>query len=852
MSEENKVKEENVDYKPTILFILAILFAPGVILGILQHHLMLRQFRQRLIIIGITSLAMILAGVITIISTDAFSKAMGFFTSIGKPHNSFGDLIPLGIGVNLIVAAIIGFSLSVERVKMMKDQPHLTQLKSSGWMYNFQFRRTPFESMKRKKTVESLKNSELTTEDASPLGISEEHKSRDKVICRYMEEANRGTIVTGGVGSGKTITLLSMVLADMMANRSVIYIDFKSDPSNAAVMAKWSKEFHMNFYHFIGGSAKNYRIPNSEGQSPYDPLVSGGSSKADMLLGMRDYDTNAAVYKEAMRQLLQTLINGLTVADRTTAPHIDWDHGEIYKVYSAVESDSSFIALGESVKKHHPEIGIPFMQVAEAIQSSKSTLHQAFGELQGTLRTMIASGYGQWLKTSSESTNNINLFELTKTGGNVVLFSIDADGSPDFSKYFGSLIMADLAQVSAKRRNNTINNQVCVYIDEFQAVDPQVLRPLLEKARSSYLAMTIASQSFEQVIAAAGSNGEAQLNSILDTVANYFIHGGSAQSSAERVSKVIGQERVTRYSQTNMSKTGFFSLNFKNKRNNNVRIEEVEDWKVPPRKMMGLSMPNPSNGWKATAIIVKKSSADPRHDGIVGAVAEECWMIPASKVLERVELPPVVDEDGDFVSENGDHYDDSDFDTAYNDVDAEHVSQVSYDEYYGQMNESDEIIDDDDFTISRIEEGEIINEGIEQIDDTEYQPSKKEPEPLVDSGNFFESPDAAQHIINQRKERVKRELPAKESLISDSRRSTSSSEEKSDSTVAKTEEEILSKEKMDFSALSESPFKSRADSSRHDQSVSSAVDHSAMRSVSTLSSMSFDDDDESDDLPDDD
>ena len=125
-----------------------------------------------------------------------------------------------------------------------------------------------------------------------------------------MEEANRGTIVTGGVGSGKTITLLSMVLADMMANRSVIYIDFKSDPSNAAVMAKWAKEFNMNFYHFIGGSAKNYRIPNSDGQSPYDPLVSGGSSKADMLLGMRDYDTNAAVYKEAMRQLLQTLING--------------------------------------------------------------------------------------------------------------------------------------------------------------------------------------------------------------------------------------------------------------------------------------------------------------------------------------------------------------------------------------------------------------------------------------------------------------------------------------------------------------------------------------------------------------
>lgn len=726
--------KDPTDHKTSIFILLGIIFLPGLIIGVAQFSIMLKHLKQRVSMIALVSFLLSSIALIYFNLSDAFNRFVYAIQNITQIQDNIGEIIPFGIVANLIVGSILGFILSFDRVQKMKSNPELVHIKGN-WMYDFKFARTPFEVLSKKKLITDLKSGNLADDDKSPLGMSQEYKWRDAPIYRYMEEANRGTVITGGTGSGKTITLTSMILADIMAQRSIVVVDFKSSPELAARLAEYAKDVHGDedhFYHFIAGKPENYYIPNSKGQRYYDPLVSGGASKSDMLLDMREYDSSAAVYKAAMRQLLQGMFNGLDNIKQGSVKDIVWNEGEIVKLYSAL-SASNVEKIGNALG-HDVDLQDDLRAMGAELDK-KGPITQALGELRGQLRTMTTSGYGPWLRVKDQN-SAINLYELTKQKGNVILFSIDADGSPDFSQFFGSLIMSDLAQVSKNRRANGDKNQICIYIDEFQAVPPHTIAPLLEKARASEIAMTIASQSFEQVISSAESNGESQLNTILDACSNFFIHAGSSQKAAQRVSEIVGQEKVTRYHQSNTSKSGLFSINFFNKQNSNVRKSEEDDWKVPPARMMGLSLPSPSNDFKATAIIIKKMSADPRHEGILGAVAEECWMIPNSRVLDPIDLSEKQKKEmsqgatqsaaevmqSEYLgSPDNDEYIYSDQDTQDHEEYYESYAPSSFQTDPMKTMDEEEEGSENDFEFSRIGEGEVVEEGFTKESESSEQ-----------------------------------------------------------------------------------------------------------------------------------
>jgi hypothetical protein len=441
-----------------------------------------------------------------------------------------------------------------------------------------------------------------------------------------------------------TITLLSLINNDIQRGAPVIVIDFKRSPELASKIASWTKEAGGNFYHFVNGSPKSYDVKNSPGQAYYDPLRNGSATaKADMVLGMREYDTASAVYKAAMQQLLQVLFAMLKYADRSKAPSIRWNDGGIYQVASAV-TGSNLTELASACE------GTPIQAEAEAIDiqsKGKTQIRHAMEELQGQIRTIVASEYGRWLKQSDDAAN-IDLFEMTKGSGNVILFSLNSDAEPDFARYIGAMILSDLTGVSAKRRNQKLTNQVMVYVDEFQAVPPTSVTSLLEKSRESRVAMTLAQQSFEQIIASSERNGEAYLLSILDTCSNFIVHNGATEDSAERLSKILGKKWVTSYRQSNQNQSSFLSTNWSNKRNATIQTSEEERWVFEPRQFMSLSSPDKNNGFKSTAVIINKTSSDPFFkDRTGGATARTVWMIPNKKVIQEYYEPSFDGEDDD-------------------------------------------------------------------------------------------------------------------------------------------------------------------------------------------------------------
>lgn len=458
-----------------------------------------------------------------------------------------------------------------------------------------------------------------------------------------------------------TLTMQSLISADIENGKTVVVVDFKRSPKFAAKLAAWSADSGREFYHFMNGEVKDYDIPRSKGQCFYDPLKSGTpTSRADMVLGMREYDSNAAVYKSAMQQLLQVLFNMLNVADHDAARQIDWTHGGINQLASAVTGNG----IGElaaactvELAPDDPRPKWPYMkpgaggiagaqevfmntsqaknaiELAEAMRS-KGGLTNARDELQGQMRTITASEYGKWMKTGNTAEDReIDLFELTKRDGNVILFSLNSDSEPLFAQFVGSMIFSDLTNISALRRNIGSDNQVNIYVDEFQAVPPTAVTSLLEKSRESKMALTIAQQSFDQIIASADSNGEAYLNSILDTCSNFIAHAGSTEDSATRLSKLLGKRLVTVYSKTNANDSSFLSSNRARNMDSKVAAREEERWVYPPSEFMKLSSPDPANGFKSTAVWVTKTSADPRYAKQGGVTARTVWVIPADKVL---------------------------------------------------------------------------------------------------------------------------------------------------------------------------------------------------------------------------
>lgn len=467
--------------------------------------------------------------------------------------------------------------------------------------------------------------------------------NREDYYCFEVDSPSHLFLCTESfIATHNTITMQSLILSDIQNGVPLVLIDMKRSPEFASKLAKWAKDAGGDFYHFVNGDPEEYDVPNSPGQAYYDPLAAGTpTAKADMVLGMREYDTASAVYKANMQQLLQVLFPMLKYADKKNAPSINWDNGGIYQLASAV-SGANITELAAACE------GSPIEVEAEAIDMesrAKTGIAHAVKELQGQMRTIVASEYGRWLRADPTGEGkSIDLFKLTQKPGSVILFSLNSDSEPDFARFIGSMIMSDITNVSARRRNQQLQNQVNVYIDEFQAINPSSVAGLLEKSRESKIAMTLAQQSFEQIVASTQNNGEAYLLSIMDTCSNFIVHAGSTEDSAERLAKILGKEWVGAYRASNKNKSFFLSGNFANKRNQTVQTSREERWKFAPARFMELLSPDRNNNFKATAVVVNKTCSDPLYKGRSGALARTVWMIPPSEVLEKYYTPTFRDD----------------------------------------------------------------------------------------------------------------------------------------------------------------------------------------------------------------
>lgn len=637
------------------LFILSgMAVLPGFIASLITYYILFRKLKQKPIVIY--SFLAVVSFFIFIWNLIAHP-----LTSMNiSNHTSF---MTAYLYLCSIAYVILTFFIVFHQARQLKLYPELKVMK--GWAYNFEYKKTPYELYKRKQNIKSLKEGNEYAYDSAPLGILADkvfmesneagdvkYFNKERIVRSYYTERCGHTAATGQTGAGKTYTMLQLMRNDIEAGNPVFAIDFKKGTEYPYYLAKWAKEHGRQFYHFTAGKPGTYNNPFCDNQASYDPLATGtATSKADMMLNLRQWDGASEVYKKRTKDILESIFYLLENVDREkTKQYINWHEGGLSQFVSALQLKNLY-ALIEQFKievtdKEHSGIKVSggdkrrlsaLLGLYEELNSpqGKGLLEQING-LVSNCRTLIMSSYGDWL-ARGETPYHINLFEFaTSEEAPVVLFSFNPQEESDFAKYMGSIILSDLSRTSAYKNAQGNKDLVGVYLDEFQILDPATVADLLEKARSSKMYILLSLQSLEQIVKSSSANGTAVRDSIVDTIQNFIIHKGSGQNTAEELAKIIGQANMKKYVESGQRNSSLFQLNWRNSRNSRVNTQVEPDWIVSPSKFQNLSAPVKENNYTSTAYYITKACAEKEFASMERAVARKVQIIVDEELLQPI------------------------------------------------------------------------------------------------------------------------------------------------------------------------------------------------------------------------
>lgn len=639
--------------------VISVLFAPAALVCFVIYA-MFRKGRLKLSLVAGTAAVVTITGVLFFMT----AKPIGNITQYVL-ENQFNPsdpkewiiglalaFLPLWIDIGLVCGPPIGVFMVWRQMRLIRKNPWIVLAEGEDY-YQFRLRLTPLELMKKDETIKKIKADTLVPygdNSLTPLGLEDEPMNipddpskmkRWQVISRGEKEAPMHTLITGAAGAGKSKTMLSIMLRDIKRGNTVICIDNKNSPDLACSVAHMAKEYGRNFMHFSVTSPYPVK-ENPEGPCSYDPLAYGSiAKKTDMVLGMREWDTNAAVYREQAQSYLSVVFATIEEARKLGVldkiPNLDTSQGELW-TFMQVLDRNVFNSLVVAMNKF-PEASY-IRQQASDLNAKLSSSGRKNNEAQAAIHSQMSyqasfSGlmatYGDLLRRK-QGGRMIDIMKASSEPNNVILFSLDASKQGDRGSELGALICQDLTNMTEMRPNLGQTNPVSVYIDEFQSLPPTCVASMLQKARASKVGLTLAFQSLDQVVAATDGK-DAYVKGLLDTCSNFIFHAGSNYDTGEMAAKIIGKKEVTRWivprSKSMRWLNGWWTTN-----GAGVATQAVDQkWILDPSEFAKLSMPNAQNHWKSEAIIIKKVSSDPIDRGTKGAIAHKVMMIPPNEVL---------------------------------------------------------------------------------------------------------------------------------------------------------------------------------------------------------------------------
>ena len=645
---ENEAVERAFLSRAGQIAVACLLFFPATIAAVGFHFVVMRWLRQKwtvaVMIATLLSVCLMfgLRGVVVSLQGAGFAYDSGeFWWSLLWLYVLVGALV--GVWAGMVPYPMLHYQLRVS--------PHIRELKGAvDWKSRFSYRRAPWEAMNRRARLKALKAGVAAENGSVPLGVEEPLSDNplsqtDEIVARTPTEANLGMVMTGGSGAGKTTTLKSMLYAEVSTGsvKHIAYMDLKGDKALAADIAAMCKESGYQFYHVSQGRLNEYDIPLSDGMCSYDPLATGGVQRAGTVLNLRVWTEESDKYRSDMQEFLNALFTLFDAVDPKDVPLIRWERGMVQAVEDACNIDA-FRQLVDAAK------GTDAYEAGAGVYrklSRGADLAAQASAVAGKMRALSMSAFGPHLSANPYDYHMIDIARDTADDAPpcVILFTVPSGADKETARTLGALFFSDMARVMDHRQRHGEKSPLSLYCDEFQEIPITFVTPLLEKGRSAGLRTTLAAQSFSHIVTAAPGNGEAYLTTVCDTISSFLVCSGAGGDSAERVAGIAGKGKRAAWRRTNDNQTHMFSLNFLNRKNQNVTEDASEDWFTPPELFTRLVSPKPDNGFRSEAVYLVKGGAPEgvgwrerrrrrREAGSTGGVwVRKVRLIPPDQVL---------------------------------------------------------------------------------------------------------------------------------------------------------------------------------------------------------------------------
>lgn len=324
------------------------------------------------------------------------------------------------------------------------------------------------------------------------------------------EQLGAHALIAGATGSGKTVTLTTILCQAVARGMPVVLVDLKGDPGLAARLERAAAAAGRRFHGW-----------SLSGPCSWNPLARGDASELkDKLIGLEAW--SEPHYKRAAERYLQLLL--------TTHHH----HGQVPTLARVVDGLDP-AELDRLLRGTPPEFA---QRVRRYLDGLTGDQRSAISGLQSRLAVITESTVGRYLEPAGADTTIDLATSLDR--GEVVVFSLNSGSHGELAAQIAGLVLQDLKTVAGHRLTGPDRPLGLVAVDEFSALQGDHVHGLFARARQSRLGVILATQELTDLDRAAAGLRE----QVLGNTNVKIIHRQDTPESAQTIADVIGTRQT--------------------------------------------------------------------------------------------------------------------------------------------------------------------------------------------------------------------------------------------------------------------------------------------------------------------
>jgi len=428
-----------------------------------------------------------------------------------------------------------------------------------------------------------------------------------------LEDASRGTLVFGAMGSGKTVFLRNCARDAARQGSGLLALSAK--PDDATAMVEIARQYReARHVHLVAADGESLNLlaglsPENVGNAFYaltrDPRSSSyWADSASLMM------TGAAQLAWGLTGTTVPLPTEESEPERT----VDFDF-DLRTIHSLVFGGSEQrIAALQSAADMLPQLRRSDPLKADALESAIIYFTTSFVDLDAKTKDLVKSGLTPYILPLLGGTarrtfcdpDGLNLVDVLEAGHVVVLNPDKARNQKVFS-LIAQFAMAHLSDMALRRTARSHNEPVLILLDEYASFASSDHLTLVETARQARLCLVLSSIGVTNL---AARLGDTTAKAIPSAFSNLVCFATGDEDTKNLISKRIGRVQLHDISSSNSTSTGSQNGKSTESSSTSYRVMQVDTVDDSVWRDLGV---NAAGGF-STAIAIVSESGHSLHD----------------------------------------------------------------------------------------------------------------------------------------------------------------------------------------------------------------------------------------------